>query len=55
MSSSFFLNALSWNESVWQMARKVPAALEEDRGMGGVSLGLRDALFPKPLKEKYEL
>lgn len=52
---AFFLNALSWNESVWQMARKVPAALEEDRGMGGVSLGLRDALFPKPLKEKYEL
>jgi len=33
----------------------VPAALEEDPGMGGVSLVLRDALFPTPLKEKYEL
>ena len=36
------------------MARKVPAILEEDPGMGHVSLILRDALLPILLTGSHE-
>lgn len=36
------------------MARKVPAVVEEDLGMGHVSLILRDALLPILLTESHE-